>query len=360
MEDKILILGDTHGNFEIIKEIFRKEDTTGKVVAILHAGDLGVYDNFSLGTFDEFVGGRLSQREARLIVKHENPVDEFQAYIDGDKEFPVPFFCIPGNHEDFELYQEFTNGKREMKNFIPILPDKVYSIELGGKEIRFAGFGKITPHPGKTGLAQHFTKNEYGTIWNTLKENPVDIFLLHEPLLTTAKRKENYFVFGNSVITDLVENSKIDSVFIGHMHFEYLYNVKDTKVHGLGYGVVGKYCIYHSDHSVTFHSLEDKEIVLKEAMPGSHLQRIRQEEQRRLELKKAEAKEAKRIKREMGRLPYDLHWLQEKFPIKIETKEEKKDFKQLFLKICELYYAKKPEEDILVYAKDWLEQNGKL
>ena len=34
MNQKIIIVGDTHGNFEIIEEIFQKENASGEVVAI--------------------------------------------------------------------------------------------------------------------------------------------------------------------------------------------------------------------------------------------------------------------------------------------------------------------------------------
>ena len=37
MNQKIIIIGDTHGNFEIIEKIFQKENASGEVVAILQA-----------------------------------------------------------------------------------------------------------------------------------------------------------------------------------------------------------------------------------------------------------------------------------------------------------------------------------
>ena len=34
MNQKLIIIGDTHGNFEIIEEIFQKENALGEVVVV--------------------------------------------------------------------------------------------------------------------------------------------------------------------------------------------------------------------------------------------------------------------------------------------------------------------------------------
>ncbi len=137
MEKKIIIIGDTHGNFHVIEEILKKENSSEEVVALLHAGDIGLYDERSIGDFDQSTGeynGRLSPREIQLLIKHNNPVDQFIPYIKGEKKFPVPFYFIPGNHEDFELYRELLNKSLYVPNCIPIHPGKAYTILLGKKE----------------------------------------------------------------------------------------------------------------------------------------------------------------------------------------------------------------------------------
>jgi predicted phosphodiesterase len=121
MTQKLIIIGDTHGNYEVIEKIFQKENALGEVVAILHAGDIGVYDENSIGVLDEATGkysGRMSQKEIKNILRHNDPIGEFLPYLKGEKKFPVPVYNIAGNHEDFDLYDDLLEGRIKVENFI--------------------------------------------------------------------------------------------------------------------------------------------------------------------------------------------------------------------------------------------------
>ncbi|MCB1178442.1 MAG: metallophosphoesterase [Leptospiraceae bacterium] len=268
MKPKIIIIGDTHGNFEIIEKIFRKENTERQVIAILHAGDIGVYDDKSIIEADEISGiysGRLPAREIKLLLRHKDPVDQFIPYLNGEKEFPVPFYNIPGNHEDFELYSDLLSGKLTIKNFIPMNPDKIYNIQLGKQKLKIAGLGKIFPQHGSNRVGPQYIKEiEISQIKKALNKQ-IDIFLLHEPPYLVRESGS----FGNPRITKLIRDFRPKYTYVGHMHFEYSINLGQSKIYGLGYGVIGRYAIINSDLSVEFKSINNEPIEIKELKEGS-------------------------------------------------------------------------------------------
>ena len=354
MTQKLIIIGDTHGNYEVIEKIFQKENALGEVVAILHAGDIGVYDENSIGVLDEVTGkytGRLTEREIKLIIRHNNPVGEFLPYIKGEKKFPVPFYNIAGNHEDFDLYDELLDGKVKVENFIPLHPSKVYEIEFGKQRLKIAGLGKIFPRPGSDKIGpQHIRDKDFDLIKRTLSKG-VDIFLLHEPIyLSRQKENQGWMSFGSPRITELIRDSRPSKVFIGHMHFEYSYNLGQSELFGLGYGVVGRYAVIDSKLEVKYSALEETTIKIHPIRVGNeayYLNEIRKKEVQEQRL------EEKRIRHEMKKSPYDMNWLKTIFPIQIKSKEDKKGYAPLFLEISRMFFSKKSEEEIIEFVKKW-------
>ena len=355
MNQKIIIIGDTHGNFEIIEKIFQKENASGEVVAILHAGDIGVYDENSIGKWDETAkkySGRLTEREIKTILRHNNPVGEFLPYIKGDKNFSVPIYNIAGNHEDFALYDDLLNEKTKVENFIPMQSDKIYTISFGKHKLKIAGLGKIFPNPGSNRVGEQYIKEQdYIQISRTLREK-VDIFLLHEPLFL-SRQKENFSwaSFGSPRITDLIRDSRPSKVFIGHMHFFYKHNLDESEIFGLGYGVVGRYAVMHSDFLVEFKSVKDDPIKLTE---------VKMEIEANYLLQVNQAVEMQKIKKEViaqkerKKIPYDLNWLKGIVPIQINNKADKKSYAPLFEEISRMVSAKASEEEIVQFAKTWM------
>ena len=355
MTQKLIIIGDTHGNYEVIEKIFQKENALGEVIAILHAGDIGVYDENSIGVLDEVTGkytGRLTEREIKLIIRHNNPVGEFLPYIKGEKKFPVPFYNIAGNHEDFDLYDELLDGKVKVENFIPLHPSKVYEIEFGKQRLKIAGLGKIFPRPGSDKIGPlHIRDKDFDLIKRTLSKG-VDIFLLHEPIyLSRQKENQGWMSFGSPRITELIRESHPSKVFIGHMHFEYFNILGNSNIYGLGYGVVGRYAVMHSDFSVEFKSVKDDPIKLTEVKMGIEANYLLQVNQ---------AVEMQKIKKEViaqkerKKIPYDLNWLKGVTSIKVETKEEQKKYKKLFSEISRLYNSEKSEDEIIQFVNVWM------
>lgn len=356
MNQKIIIVGDTHGKFEIIEKIFQKENASGKVVAILHAGDMGVYDENSIGVLDEATGrytGRISQKEIKNILSHKDPIEEFLPYIKGDKKFPVPFYTIPGNHEDFDLYAVLLNGKIKIENFIPLDSNQIYNLNFGNRQLKIAGLGKIFPRT-ETSISgkQHITEDEYSKSKKALASNRVDIFLLHEPPYLAGQRKK-WFSFGNGKITELIQNSYPSKVFVGHMHFEYIYRLGQSEIFGLGYGVSGRYVVLDSQLNVKYSDLEENAITIHPVTIGSDACSLNETEKMKVQ---EQRQREKKIRREMKKSPYDINWLQTIIPIQVKSKEDKKSYTPLFLEISKMFYSRKTEKDIIQFVKNWIEK----
>jgi hypothetical protein len=157
--------------------------------------------------------------------------------------------------------------------------------------------------------------------------------------------------FGSPRITELIRESRPSKVFIGHMHFEYFNILGNSNIYGLGYGVVGRYAVMHSDFSVEFKSVKDDPIKLTEVKMGIEANYLLQVNQ---------AVEMQKIKKEViaqkerKKIPYDLNWLKGVTSIKVETKEEKKKYKKLFSEISRLYNSEKSEDEIIQFVNVWM------
>jgi len=126
---RFLLISDTHGRLGVINELAART----RADAVIHAGDLGFYDD---GSYE-----RLSERELRLHVAHSDlpqpgkdrilglPRDgltvaakaarllgEFQSYIDGRESFHAPVYAVWGNHEDKDVVERVFQGDIEVGN----------------------------------------------------------------------------------------------------------------------------------------------------------------------------------------------------------------------------------------------------
>ena len=106
---RLLLISDTHGKLEIIEDLAAHVQAD----AVIHAGNLGFYDN---GSYE-----RLSDRELRLQIVHSDlspqdrerilallrkerikaarkdcPLSELPFYIEGDTRFDVPVYAVWG------------------------------------------------------------------------------------------------------------------------------------------------------------------------------------------------------------------------------------------------------------------------
>lgn len=339
---KLIIIGDTHCNFKVIESIIEKEKKTGEVVAVLHAGDIGVYDEKSME--------RIPEREANLIQKHKDPIHEFFPYMEKKKSFPVPMYWIEGNHEDFELCELFKKDEKKIENFFPLNPGEITEIAFGEKCLKIAGLGKIVGL-NKAGLtfSKYISEKEFHLAKQLASP---DILLLHEPVLLSNKTKNNKWrSFGRGEITNVVKMVKPKLAFIGHMHFEYRIDIYGTKIYGLGYGVVGKYLTVDENLKVDYKAIDGKEIAFVEVKEGS----LSYEEKLKLEAEERKMAKLKKKQDKMKSFQYGPEWLQKTFGT-IIPRERKKEYAGLFMNISRLNQEQKSEEEIKNFARNWLDE----
>lgn len=238
---------------DVITQIITHEMANGGVSAVLHCGDFGAYDCDVLT--------RLSEREQYLIAKHNDPVQMFGPYLEGNKAFAVPVYAIPGNHEDFILVDDLVAGTVKVGGLRMFGQGEIIAIAAAPQELSVMGLGKVLPegltHSNKPKLIQ---KEDINRATDAGTARKVDVLLLHEP---PWLRNEYGNKFGSSFLTRLIKAIKPRLVVAGHMHFEYLSQIDASQIIGLGYGVEGRYAILDADMQVTFKSLHDDPIGVK-------------------------------------------------------------------------------------------------
>lgn len=146
----VLLVSDTHGNLDIINQLV--EITNADLV--IHAGDLGFYDELSYR--------RLSSRELLLLVKHSHKgkytvdkqtdrdtlveivknnklLGDYSYYLNNIKQFRVPVYAEYGNHKDVAVIKALkTNNAISNLNLLD--EDNIYSI-YEKEELVFRIFG---------------------------------------------------------------------------------------------------------------------------------------------------------------------------------------------------------------------------
>ena len=222
---RLLLLSDTHGKLSIINELA----ATVQADAVVHAGDFGFYGMAS--------GGRLSERELRILVRHSSVnqaekkrakgmskddlavfvqkhklLGDLQRYIKGEASFNVPVYAVWGNHEDKHVIEAFRDESYQVPNLHLLDERHVYHVGpftlfgLGGNVLT----GKKLFHdPIGGGGKVWATLGQFGKLCQTLSEVPEDdeevrVFVTHvspgkEPLaaLMGAQYRADFHVSGH-------------------------------------------------------------------------------------------------------------------------------------------------------------------
>lgn len=174
---RFLLISDTHGNLGIINELAARVQAD----AVIHAGDLGFYDD---GSYD-----RLSEREIALQITHSDlPRDEkthmmmlprserivaaraarllgeFQAYVDGAVTLCVPVYAVWGNHEDRDVVERVIRGDIKVVNLHVL--DGTQTFKVGSVLVYGLG-GNLLPG---SKMMQNPIAGGGGKVWTTLSQ----------------------------------------------------------------------------------------------------------------------------------------------------------------------------------------------
>lgn len=227
---RVLLVTDTHGHLDCINDL---ADQT-RADAVLHAGDLGFYDEGSIE--------RLTDRELALRIRHSDlptavrkgafglsrdekvelitqqaPLSDLPAYIAGTKRFHVPVYAVWGNHEDIEVVRAFRDGRRRVENLH--LLDETGCCFLGGLCVFGLG-GNLLPgrrlfHMPLAGGGGRIwtTLSQYARLWKTVVEHASEgaarVFVSH-----VSPGKE-------PILRRLAAHLRADFVVSGHMGSPY-------------------------------------------------------------------------------------------------------------------------------------------
>ena len=145
---KILVISDTHGNFDLINDLA----SAYQADACIHCGDAGFFDRQWISTLpaEELAKiirhapvwknraayiSSLPVAEQREIVIRHDLAGNFHAYLAGSKKFAVPLYAVWGNHEDISIIRRLQNKPLPGLTLL----DEKTSVKFG--DIRFCGIG---------------------------------------------------------------------------------------------------------------------------------------------------------------------------------------------------------------------------
>ncbi len=233
---RIGIFGDVHGE---LKELYRIAEREG-VDAILQVGDFEtIRDKKDLKFFPTLPKFRVVKDYAEFHRKGE---------------VPIPTFFIGGNHEAFNVLEEYDEGGELIRNLYFI--GRAGTIGLGGLTIGgLSGIysDKFYKHERKKEFflrdRAYFTESDL----KRLEEQQLDILLTHEwpfrPIIiresaedqiriqketlegqTGEKRLRIERERPNGGIEELVDKTRPRYLFCGHMHIHYEYIQGETQV----------------------------------------------------------------------------------------------------------------------------------
>ena len=245
-EPRLVVVGDTHCRFDRLEQMIARQRQRGPVPAVLHCGDLGLYDRGSMG--------RLPARERNLILKHRNPVELCYPYLDGAQALPVPLWGVPGNHEDFQVVEELEGRRRRLPGLNLLIPGQRVALELGQARLVVMGLGRILPIDAAPRSRRRPRYIRDDALARAAEGPAPDILLLHEP----PRLRSGRGAFGSPQVSRLVRTLRPRLVICGHMHFEYRAELDGIPVVGLGYGVAGRHAVVDRQLEVRFEDLQGR------------------------------------------------------------------------------------------------------
>ncbi|KAI0129399.1 hypothetical protein BJ170DRAFT_577744 [Xylariales sp. AK1849] len=182
---RLLCIADVRGNLRSLNDLAKQ----ARADHIIHTGDFGFYDDFSLERIAEKTLKHVAQYSP-LIPEHvkkaigqggpgpvkqrfspqELPLSELSMLISGQVKLDVPVYTVWGACEDVRVLEKFRSGEYKVPNLHIIDEARSMLLELGGVKLRLLGLGgAVVMHKlfdngeGRTTIA-----GGQGTMWTTL------------------------------------------------------------------------------------------------------------------------------------------------------------------------------------------------
>lgn len=214
---KILIAGDTHGDYRNVFHKIDKAKAVGNIQRIVIVGDFGLWWGFEAIEF----------------------LDKINDYA---KENNVQLFALPGNHENMDYWNALVNnapatahGWAYVRSHLLLSP-RVHQFKWGGKQFVIAG-GAVSidkvqrlayeAAKGKQVWSpnEQLTDEEVDITWNYGREFKTDYLLTHD-----CSNRTPFYGRLKPDIDSEIHRKRIDKVlrnvnprmhFHGHMHTKY-------------------------------------------------------------------------------------------------------------------------------------------
>lgn len=218
--DKILIVGDLHGDYESLASLLKTE----KFSLVFQLGDLGLYTDFKTAKADKKTWKHNGSEIIKFVKDYQN------GYI---KPLPCPVYYIKGNHDDYDHFKEL-----EELNLFNIDCKRISRTTLNGTKISIAGFGGIfspvkygwDPASLKGRNRRFYTEEELVNFANKYSWDNIDILLTHE----AAKGFMPHHEEGKEVLRYLVNCIQPKYYLHGHHHYSYETSWQEMSIIGIG------------------------------------------------------------------------------------------------------------------------------
>lgn len=205
----ILLLGDIHGDYNILREAINKAEWA-EATAIIQVGDFCLFRGYGMENEEQF-------REVTKNIK-------------------VPVYFIDGNHDDCSRWKDYETVTKVWEESELFYIPRGTVMELDGRTLAFMGGASSIDKNTRLKNNMHWDINEtindleVSRLITNSKNNTIDIFVTHCPPHTVIQQHFNpnwKLPFGvgidwidenQLIIEDLWHRLGTPMVYSGHMH----------------------------------------------------------------------------------------------------------------------------------------------
>lgn len=147
--------------------------------------------------------------------------DEFINARDFIKALPVPYFCVPGNHDipAVNLFARMFHPYQKYKKYI----DEDLNPDIENTDVMIAGINsarRILPHWNwANGAVSNQQRMRLHNFFSDANKHKWRICVLHHPIHKVNEMPISVTVFGRKRALSLMNKLNIDLVLTGHVHY---------------------------------------------------------------------------------------------------------------------------------------------